>query len=66
MDRIGQQILRDSKTAIAVSGNQTAEEGGLNGRDLLSLLIRANMSMDVPERQRMSDKDVSARESQVW
>jgi hypothetical protein len=31
-------------------------------RDLLSLLVRANTSKDIPESQRLSDKDVLARE----
>jgi hypothetical protein len=67
MARIGQQILRDSRAAIVASSNQnhgldSAGKGGANGRDLLSLLIRANMSRDLPECQRMSDEDVLARE----
>ena len=38
----------------------------LQGRDLLSLLIKANMATDIPESQRLSDEDVLARESVVF
>lgn len=33
----------------------------LQGRDLLSLLVRANMAHDLPPSQRLSDDDVLAR-----
>jgi len=55
MFQIGNQLLRESR-AQAV---RTDEKGG--GRDLLSLLVRANMATDLPESQRMSDRDVLAR-----
>ncbi|KAJ7869957.1 cytochrome P450 [Mycena olivaceomarginata] len=49
MDRIGMQLLQDSKNAIE-SGEKVAER-----RDLLYLLVRSNMSEDIPENQRLSD-----------
>ena len=55
MARIGNQLLRESKAKVADTGEKAS------GRDLLSLLVRANMAFDVPENQRMSDKDVLAR-----
>lgn len=55
MARIGNQLLRESKAQAA----GTSEEQ--SSRDLLSLLVRANMATDVPESQRMSDKDVLAQ-----
>lgn len=55
MARIGNQLLRESKAQAA----GTSEEQ--SSHDLLSLLVRANMATDVPESQRMSDKDVLAR-----
>ncbi|KAJ7275844.1 cytochrome P450 [Mycena rebaudengoi] len=58
MMRIGRQLLAESKKEIAEGGAfQTARS-----RDLLSLLVRANTSKDVPESQRLSDEDVLARE----
>ena len=58
--RIAKELLYESKKALAGTG-----EKGNNwrARDLLSLLIRSNMSTDLPEDQRMSDKDVMSR---VW
>jgi hypothetical protein len=55
MARIGNQLLRESKAKVAGTGEKAS------GRDLLSLLVRANTASDVPESQRMSDKDVLAR-----
>ncbi|KAJ7797749.1 cytochrome P450 [Mycena olivaceomarginata] len=54
MNRIGRQILRNE---MAESG--TFETGG--GRDLLSLLVRANTAKDISESQRLSEEEVLAR-----
>jgi cytochrome P450 len=64
MDRIGKQLLRDSKAALLADegGNGNPEKSSCPGRDLLSLLLRANMSTDLPPNQRMTDEDVLARE----
>lgn len=60
MIRIGRQLL--DKGEVAVAELKKGEKGnGLQGRDLLSLLIRANMSTDLPDSQRLSDKEVLAR-----
>ncbi|KAJ7289289.1 cytochrome P450 [Mycena rebaudengoi] len=57
MMRIGRQLLQDSKKEIAEGG---ASPSG-RARDLLSLLVRANTSKDVPASQRLSDEDVLAQ-----
>ncbi|KAJ6586473.1 cytochrome P450 [Mycena vulgaris] len=57
MMRIGRQLLADSKRDIAESG--TFEAG--RARDLLSLLVRANTSKEIPASQRLSDEDVLAQ-----
>ena len=64
MNRIGKQLLRDSKAAILADGgvNEKHEKSSWPGRDLLSLLLRANMSTDLPPNQRMTEEDVLARE----
>ncbi len=59
MSRIGYNVLNESKTFLEASGGEKGNEG--RSRDLLSLLLRANMSTDIPESQRMSDEDVIAR-----
>lgn len=64
MDRIGKQLLRDSKASILADEkvNGKLDKSSWRGRDLLSLLLRANMSTDLPPNQRMTDEDVLARE----
>ncbi|CAK5267084.1 unnamed protein product [Mycena citricolor] len=54
---IGKQLMEKSKAECAV----LAEKDLGSGRDLLSLLIKANMSADIPESQRMSDDEVIAQ-----
>jgi hypothetical protein len=56
--RIGRKLLLESKNAIAEG---LSSQGG-RARDLLSLLVRANTSKDIPENQRLDDKDVIVRE----
>ena len=64
MNRIGKQLLRDSRAAILADGegNEKLAKSSWPGRDLLSLLLRANMSTDLPPSQRMTEEDVLARE----
>lgn len=65
MNRIGKQLLQDSKAAILADGGgigKLEEKSSWPGRDLLSLLLRANMSTDLPPNQRMTEEDVLARE----
>ena len=65
MNRIGKQLLRDSKAAILADGGgngKLEEKSSWPGRDLLSLLLRANMSTDLPPNQHMTEEDVLARE----
>jgi hypothetical protein len=57
MSRIGKQLLRDNKAA----NEKTTEKSSWKARDLLSILVRANMATDLPEHQRMSDEDVLDR-----
>ncbi|KAJ7698392.1 cytochrome P450 [Mycena rosella] len=56
MLRIGRQLLEESKREIAANG--TFDTG--RGRDLLTLLVRANTSKEIPADQRLSDEDVLA------
>jgi hypothetical protein len=68
MRRIGMELVEEKKRAvIAAAGgdknNVVREKGTTKGRDLLSLLIKANMASDLPADQRLSDEDVLARAS---
>ena len=61
MDRIAKELLDNSKAALRNGGLKVDKES-LKSKDLLTLLLRANMATDIPEHQRMSDDDVLARE----
>ncbi|KAL7285787.1 hypothetical protein ACG7TL_000896 [Trametes sanguinea] len=63
MRRIGLQLIHDKKVAILRElGNKdgSIDKKDLPGRDLLTLLIKANMATDLPENQRLSDEEVLA------
>ncbi|KAH9891037.1 cytochrome P450 [Cubamyces lactineus] len=61
MRRIGMELIQDRKAAVAreVAGKQgVIDKKDLPGKDLLTLLIKANMATDIPEQQRLSDEEV--------
>ncbi|CAK5266449.1 unnamed protein product [Mycena citricolor] len=53
---IGKELLDKSKAECVALGSKDLG----SGRDLLSILVKANMSSDVPASQRMSDNEVIA------
>ena len=55
MMRIGLKLLEDSKAAACDS------VGYSKSRDLLAVLVRANMAKDIPDSQRLSDAEVVSR-----
>lgn len=64
MRRIGLQLIAEKKAAILAEKAQQMggfEKRDLESRDLLTLLLKANMATDIPENQRLSDEDVLAR-----
>ncbi|KAI0634026.1 cytochrome P450 [Trametes polyzona] len=66
MRRIGKQLIAEKKAQIQreLSGQKEKDRvkrGDLQGRDLLTLLLKANVATDVPESQRLSDEDVLAQ-----
>ena len=64
MRRIGLQLIAEKKKAIlaeSLEKGRGIERKDLTQRDLLTLLIRANMATDVPESQRLTDDEVLAR-----
>ncbi|KAH9894818.1 cytochrome P450 [Cubamyces lactineus] len=60
--RVGLQLVAERRTAVLREASENhkdrIEREDLQGRDLLTLLIKANMAKDVPENQRLSDEDV--------
>lgn len=66
MQRIGAKLIADKKAAILAEksvekGQLLASKDDLRGRDLLTLLIKANLAVDIPENQRLSDAEVLGR-----
>ncbi|KAI0725523.1 cytochrome P450 [Fomitopsis betulina] len=64
--RIGMQLISEKKAAILRAAAASGDEKEISGkslvdRDLLTLLIKANMSTDIPEAQRLSDEDMLAQ-----
>ncbi|KAJ7739297.1 cytochrome P450 [Mycena olivaceomarginata] len=55
MFSVGHELFEQSKLAVA---KETAGEPFSGPRDILSLLVKANLSADIPERQRLSDEEV--------
>ena len=63
MRRIGMQLIQQLKAAIQSEKGRGVELKDITERDLLTLLIKANMATDIPDSQRLSDEDVLARAS---
>lgn len=70
MRRIGTQLIAEKKAEIMREYAERKEKGGeysgverkdLRSRDLLTLLLKANMATDIPDNQRLSDEDVLSR-----
>ncbi|KAJ7431659.1 cytochrome P450 [Mycena galericulata] len=57
MNSIGRQIISTSKDSLMASQREKTD----SKRDLLSVLLKANLSSDLPESQRLSDAEVIAR-----
>ena len=68
MQRIGMQILKEKKAEILRESKENNGEIGkkdLQGRDLLTLLLKANMATDIPDSQRLTDDELLARASSL-
>ncbi|TBU23441.1 cytochrome P450 [Dichomitus squalens] len=59
MRRIGMELIAEKKGEILHKAAEGKEKP--HGRDLLTLLLKANMATDLPENQRLSDEDVLAQ-----
>jgi hypothetical protein len=62
---IGQNVISQKKAEI-LSSSETDSKGrvekkNIQGRDLLSLLMKANMATDIADHARMTDEDILAR-----
>ena len=59
----GRELLASMKASIVAEHGTTQQLGRKDfaQRDVLSMLVKANMAKDVPEDIRMSDEDILAR-----
>ncbi|KAI0037005.1 cytochrome P450 [Vararia minispora EC-137] len=65
LERVGKQFLEERKAAVRTS-TAMGSEGKVDrklfqDKDLLTLLVRANMANDLPENSRMTDDEVLAQ-----
>jgi len=67
---IGQNIISQKKSEILssseIDSKGRVEKKNIQGRDLLSLLMKANMATDIPDHARMTDEDILARKSSSY
>ncbi|KAF9235965.1 cytochrome P450 [Melanogaster broomeanus] len=63
MTRIGKELLASAKATVraCATDKREIEKSSLHGRDLFTLLVKANMATDIPDGQRLSDGDVLAQ-----
>ena len=61
MQRSGMELFQERKAEVLREARGVVEKRDLQSRDLLTLLIKANMATDIPDSQRLSDEDVLAR-----
>ncbi|EJD37740.1 cytochrome P450 [Auricularia subglabra TFB-10046 SS5] len=62
MDEIGMRIVQEKKREILDEmGAGRIEKNTVGGKDLISLLLRANLAADLPPSQRLSDSEVLAQ-----
>ncbi|KAK2460648.1 hypothetical protein APHAL10511_007118 [Amanita phalloides] len=66
MDRIGNDLLERTQAAAMEEKDASGAKDYRKGRDLLSLLVRANVTTDLPDDQRMNDDDVVAQVPTFW
>ncbi|EJD37739.1 hypothetical protein AURDEDRAFT_116707, partial [Auricularia subglabra TFB-10046 SS5] len=61
-DEIGMQIVQDKKRAIVDEmGGGRIEKKAVGGKDLISLLLKANLASDLEPSQRLTDHEVLAQ-----
>jgi len=54
---VGNKLVREKKAAV-LAGQETVDKKAFKGRDLLSVLIKANMATDIQDSEKMTDEEV--------
>ncbi|CED83940.1 astaxanthin synthase [Phaffia rhodozyma] len=64
--RVGIELMEQKKQAVLGSASdQAVDKKDVQGRDILSLLVRANIAANLPESQKLSDEEVLAQISNL-
>ncbi|EIN14705.1 cytochrome P450 [Punctularia strigosozonata HHB-11173 SS5] len=59
MKRIGYRLIAEKKAAIrAENHGARVEKSDVRDRDLLSLLVKASMAVDIPDDQKLNDEEI--------
>ncbi|KAL7411750.1 putative cytochrome P450 [Mrakia frigida] len=61
LNRVASEMVAEKKAAVLALSDGKVEKGDLLGRDLLTLLVRANMASDLPPSQTLSDAELAAQ-----
>ncbi|KAF8839811.1 cytochrome P450 [Paxillus ammoniavirescens] len=63
VERISKGLLTMAKAAVLAGATEKdgIEKSSIQGRDLLTLLVKANMATDIPDNQKLSDDEVLAQ-----
>ena len=62
LNRVGGRLIEERKRLVlgeSAGGKVTKDD--VQGKDVLSILVRANLATDIPEQSRLSDADMLAR-----
>jgi cytochrome P450 len=58
VQKIGQQLVNEAKERVREDIKGDIKEDEVQGKDLLTLLVRSNLSVDTKESQRLGDEDM--------
>lgn len=62
LNRIGGKLIKERTRSVLGDGHQEqVERDDAKGKDILSLLVRANLDTDLHEKYRLSDEDMLSR-----
>lgn len=62
LNRIGGKLIEERRRLVLGDVSQgSVKREDVQGKDILSLLVRANLATDLPAQSRLSDEDMLAR-----
>ncbi|KZV67879.1 cytochrome P450 [Peniophora sp. CONT] len=61
LHRVGLQLVAEKKSEVLATSGPSVDKSTFRSKDILGLLVRANMANDLPESSRMSDAEIVAQ-----